>query len=77
MNDLIKRFKEDLQLAGYAKRSIESYVSSVLRLQRFYNQPLENITEEQLRQYWLCCQSEFGWSAATFQQNPGPFLEDF
>ncbi len=60
-------FKEDLQLSGYAKRSIESYVSSVLRLQRFYNQPLENITEEQLRQYWLCCQSEFGWSAATLR----------
>lgn len=67
MSPLIKRFKEDLQLAGYAKRSIESYVSSVLRLQRFYNQPLEDITEEQLRQYWLCCQSEFGWSAATLR----------
>ncbi len=67
MNHLIKRFKEDLQLAGYAKRSIESYVSAVLRLQRFYNKPLEDITEEQLRQYWLCCQSEFGWSAATLR----------
>ena len=39
MSHLIKRFKEDLQLAGYAKRSIESYVSSVLRLQRFYIKP--------------------------------------
>ena len=67
MSDLIKRFKEDLQLAGYAKRSIDSYVSSVLRLQRFYNKPLEDINEEQLRQYWLCCQSEFGWSAATLR----------
>ena len=67
MSDLIKRFKEDLQLAGYAKRSIESYASSVLRLQRFYNKPLEHITEEDLRQYWLCCQSEFGWSAATLR----------
>ena len=67
MSDLIKRFKEDLQLAGYAKRSIESYASSVLRLQRFYNSPLEHITEEDLRQYWLCCQSEFGWSAATLR----------
>jgi hypothetical protein len=57
-------FREDLQLAGYAKRSTESYVSSVLRLQRFYNKQLENITEEELRQYWLCCQTEFGWSAA-------------
>jgi len=67
MSDLIKRFREDLQLAGYAKRSTESYVSSVLRLQRFYNKPLEDITEEDLRQYWLCCQSQFGWSAATLR----------
>ena len=67
MSNLIKRFKEDLQLAGYAERSAESYVSSVLRLQRFYNKPLEDITEEDLRQYWLCCQSEFGWSAATLR----------
>ena len=51
MSDLIKRFKEDLLLAGYAKRSTESYVSSVLRLQRFYNKKLEDITEEELRQY--------------------------
>jgi integrase/recombinase XerD len=67
MSNLIKRFTEDLQLAGYAKRSTQSYVSSVLRLQRFYNKPLEDITEEQLRQYWLCCQSEFGWSTATLR----------
>jgi integrase/recombinase XerD len=67
MNNIINRFKEDLQLAGYAKRSTQSYVSSVLRLQRFYNKPLEDITEEQLRQYWLCCQREFGWSAASLR----------
>ncbi|OGR11202.1 MAG: hypothetical protein A2097_04780 [Desulfobacula sp. GWF2_41_7] len=67
MSNLIKRFKEDLQLAGYAKRSIQSYTSAVLKLQRFYNKPLEDITEEHLRQYWLCCQNEFGWSAATLR----------
>jgi integrase/recombinase XerD len=67
MSQLINRFREDLQLAGYAKRSSESYVSSVLRLQRFYNKPLEDITEEELRQYWLCCQSQFGWSAASLR----------
>ena len=67
MSNIIKRYKEDLQLAGYAKRSIESYVSSVLRLQRFYNKPLEDITEEDLRQYWLCCHSDFGWSAASLR----------
>jgi len=31
MSQLINRFREDLQLAGYAKRSSESYVSSVIR----------------------------------------------
>jgi integrase/recombinase XerD len=67
MSQLIERFREDLQLAGYAKRSTESYVSSVLRLQRFYNKPLESITEEDLRQYWLSCQTEFGWSPASLR----------
>lgn len=67
MSNLIKRFKEDLQLAGYAGRSIQSYTSAVLKLQRFYNKPLQDITEEQMCQYWLCCQSEFGWSAATLR----------
>jgi integrase/recombinase XerD len=67
MNDLIKRFREDLLLSGYAKRSTQSYVSSVLRLQRFYNKKLEDITQEELRQYWLCCQDEFGWSPASLR----------
>jgi len=67
MSNLITRFTEDLQLAGYAKRSIQSYVSSVLRLQRFYNKPLKDITEEDLRQYWISCKNDFGWSAATLR----------
>ncbi|MBN1546044.1 MAG: hypothetical protein JW902_05220 [Syntrophaceae bacterium] len=40
MSHVTKRFKEYLQLAGYAKRSIESYASSVWRLQHFYNKQL-------------------------------------
>jgi len=32
------------------------------------SKPLRDITEEQLRQDWLCCQNEFGWSAATLQK---------
>jgi site-specific recombinase XerD len=67
MNDLISRFEEDLQLAGYAKRSRQSYISSVHRMQRFLQKPLEDITEEDLRQYWLACTSDFGWSAASLR----------
>lgn len=64
---LITRFNEDLQLAGYAERSRQSYTASVLRLQRFLQKPLEGITEEDLRQYWLTCKSDFGWSAASLR----------
>jgi len=67
MSNLISRFEEDLQLAGFANRSSQSYVASVRRLQRFVQKPLEDITEEDLRQYWLTCKSEFGWSAATLR----------
>ncbi len=67
MTNIISRFKEDLQLSGYAQRSIQSYVSSVLKLQRFKNQSLETITEEDLRQYWVSCQSDTGWSAASLR----------
>ncbi len=67
MSSLIARFKEDLQLAGYAERSIQTYLPTVLRLQRFFNKPLEDITEEDLRQYWLTCNEEFGWSASTLR----------
>lgn len=67
MTDLIKRFNDDLELAGYAQRSIQSYVAAVLKLQRFYNKPLEDITQEDLRQYWLSCKEELGWSNATLR----------
>jgi len=52
--------KEELQLVGCEKRIVETYAKSVLRLQRFYNKPVEDITKEDLRQYWLCCESDFG-----------------
>jgi integrase/recombinase XerD len=66
---IIQRSRRTIELTCFygAQRSIDSYASSVLRLHRFYNKPLEDISEEQLRQYWLCCQSEFGWSAATLR----------
>jgi hypothetical protein len=56
--NIINRSTEDQELAGYSPRSIQSYKSSVLRLQRFYNKPLEDINEEDLRQYWLACKDE-------------------
>ena len=60
-------FCSSKRYAQVPPRSIQCYTSAVLKLQRFYNLPLEDISEEQLRQYWLSCQNELGWSAATLR----------
>jgi len=64
---LYDRFISDLELKGYAKRSINSYVKSVRQLQRFCNKPLSKITQADLRAYWLACKTEYGWSPATLR----------
>ncbi len=64
---LYERFIADLELKGYAKRSIDSYVKSVRQLQRFCNKPLRQIKQADLRAYWLACKTEYGWSSATLR----------
>jgi len=58
--DIYDRFVSDLELKGYAKRSIDSYVKSVRQLQRFCNKPLSQITQADLKAYWLACKIEYG-----------------
>ncbi len=62
-----ERFIADLELKGYAKRSIGSYLKSVQQLQRFCNKPLSQIRQKDLRAYWLTCKREFGWADATLR----------
>jgi len=64
---LYDRFVSDLELKSYAKRSINSYVKSVMQLQRFCNKPLSLITQDNLREYWLTCKRDYGWSDATLR----------
>jgi len=66
-NDLYGRFIANLELKSYAKRSIDSYVKSVRQLQRFCNKPLSQITQADLKAYWLACKTEYGWSDATLR----------
>jgi len=66
-SDLYDRFLADLELKGYAKRSIDSYVKSVRQLQRFCNKPVSKITQADLKAYWLACKTEYGWSSATLR----------
>lgn len=67
MSKLINKFRQDLQPAGYAKRSIQAYIPTVLRLQRFCNKPVEEIVEEDLIAYWNSCTQECGWETSTLR----------
>ena len=64
---LYEKFVSQLELKGYAKRSINSYLKSVMQLQRFCNKPLSRITGEDLREYWLTCKRDYGWRDATLR----------
>lgn len=66
-SDLYDRYVTDLKLKGYAKRSRQSYRRSLRQFQNFANKAFEDITEEDLREYWLCCKEELGWSSATLR----------
>src|SRR3989304_5974372 len=53
MTPLRHRMIQDLQLRGYADRTIEAYVHAVAQLARFYHASPDRLTEEQIRQYLL------------------------
>ena len=38
-----------------------------MQLQRFCNKPLSKITQADLREYWLTCKKDYGWSPATLR----------
>lgn len=64
---LRKRMLEDLQLKGYAERTQKSYARAVRQLENFYSLPAEEISEQQVRDYFLYCRNDAGWSAATMR----------
>ncbi len=53
MTPLRHRMIQDLQLRGYADRTIEAYVHAVAQLAKFYHAPPDALTEEQIRDYLL------------------------
>jgi len=64
---LLSQLDDDLKLAGYAKRSRQSYVRAVRQLMNFWGKPLEEIEEQQVREYWLHCKDELDWQPATMR----------
>jgi len=53
MTDLFKRFKEDLQLKGLSSKTIKMYTKAVKQLTKHYQKSPEEISDDELRQYFL------------------------
>ena len=62
MSPLRKRFIEDLRLAGYSERTLESYSYPVVILSRHYNRSPDQLSEEELRQFFVHLKEERGLS---------------
>jgi integrase/recombinase XerD len=53
MRPLRHRMIQDLQLRGYADRTVEAYTRAVAQLARFHHASPDTLTEEQVRQYLI------------------------
>lgn len=62
---LRQRMIEDMQLRGLAERTQDSYVRSVRQLAEYYHKSPAQVSEAELRQYFLYLQQEKKVSAST------------
>jgi integrase/recombinase XerD len=62
MTDLFQRFSEDLQLKGLSQKTIKMYTRAVKQLTEHYQKSPEEISDEELRQYFLYNKNVRGWS---------------
>ncbi len=59
---VFKRFNEDLQLKGLSQKTIDMYSRAVKQLTNHYHKSPEQISDEDLRQYFLFNKNERKWS---------------
>ena len=65
MTPLRQRFIEDMQLRGYSARTQEAYTRAVRQLAERYHRSPDQLSEEQLRQYFLYLANEKKWARAS------------
>jgi site-specific recombinase XerD len=65
MTPLRKRYIEDLKLAGYSQRTIDSYVYSVSKLAQYFNKSPLHISNEELRNYLLYHKNKYASNTTT------------
>lgn len=52
MNTLIARVNTEITYRGYSARTGKSYCEHLLKLSRYFNKPLDAITDEELNQFF-------------------------
>jgi site-specific recombinase XerD len=67
MTALRKRMIEDLQLHGFAEKTQEAYLRVVRQLAVYCKKPPDQITEDELRGYFLYLKNEKGVSQSTIR----------
>ena len=65
MTVLRRRMTEDLQLAGYSERTIESYIYSVQTLAKHFHRSPDLLTDEEIRQFFVHLIAERKLSASS------------
>jgi integrase/recombinase XerD len=67
MTTLRRRMLEDLQLRGLAPKTPQCYVAAVPQLAQHYRRPPDQLSEEELRQYFLSLLNEKKVAESTFR----------
>ena len=62
MTDLFQRFSEDLQLKGLSQKTVKMYTRAVKQLTKHYQKSPEEISDEELREYFLYNKNVRKWS---------------
>jgi len=65
MSTLRKRMTEDLELHGYAEKTQEGYLRAVHQLAAYWEKPPGQITEDEIRKYFLYLRNEKEASRST------------
>jgi site-specific recombinase XerD len=68
MTHLRQRMLEDMQLRGLSERTQDTYLRTVRQLAEHYGRSPDQITEEELRQYFLYLENDKQVSPSTFTQ---------
>ena len=67
MSELRRRMIDDMNLHGFSPKTRQCYVDAVKNLSRYYKRSPKDLSEEEVRQFFLYLLNERGVAASTFR----------